>query len=256
VLDASLVAIFKKMKTYFKRENVVTLLGLLFSGMIFFGFKFLDTKSNLFDEYESAIDSISASNERMRNSQIIAQFTGDSLININRRIIDYGSFLISARKHPEIPNYFKSVELKRAVLNDIARLSKFENEKVFDEFPNFYAIYIEYLLCEKRMVNWLHQFSLASEAKSYHKTKQIYAEMESTFFELESLNSKIYVISNAAESKIPQQKPIALKHSEDFLKKQNQKSSLMYMYLTAFWSLFVLWIAVFSFSIKYETFKK
>ncbi|GEL11591.1 hypothetical protein SAMN05192550_2697 [Flavobacterium glycines] len=244
------------MKAYFKRENVILILGILFSGISFFGLKLFDIQSKIFSDYEKAIDTITISNNRMLNSQIIGEFTNDSLPNIRIRIKEYGIFLVAAQKLPHNSNISKSVELKRSVLNDIARFSKFENEAENKEFPSMYSLYNEYLNGEKKLVDLMHEFSIQIESNSSHNTVEIYGKMESAFFELEALNEKILVKNKFAMSKFPNQKLQSIEMYKKFTNKVDEEKNLFFQVFGLFIICLICFATILIFAFKYDTFKK
>jgi len=243
-------------KDYFTRSNITIILSVLISGIYYWGFKAYDSKEKMFSDYKNTINNITISNTEMLNSQLVTEFTRDSLLDINERIKEYGLFLIIARKYPHNSNITKAIELQRSVLNDIARLSKFKNIKQSDQFPNEYLTYNEYLNEERKMVQLMHKFSVAVETKSYKSTHEIYGEMENTFFELEGLNKKILLEDQLAIVNIPQQKEYFKKNSAKFLTEIDKRKESLITYSSICFSCIIAWLTIFILAIKYGTFKK
>jgi len=243
-------------KDYFTKGNITIILGILFTGISYWGIKVYDCKEKIFSDYNNAINNMTVSNEEMLNSKIVGQFTSDSLLNIGQRIKEYGLFLIIARKYPTNSYITKSIDLQRSVLDDIARLSKFKNIKQSDQFPNGYLSFSEYLIEERKMVQLMHKYSVAVETKSYNSAHALYGEMESTFFELEGLNKKILIENKLAIEQIPQQKEKFIKNSANFQAEIEKRKESLKMYSLICLFCTIAWVIIFILAIKYETFKK
>jgi hypothetical protein len=242
------------MKKYFRRENVIIVLSVIFSGIVFLCNNFNENQKKYFDDFKNEINKKSLSTQLLYNSKIITQFTNDSLQNIQKRIREYGIFMIGARKFPNEPNLEKSIELKRSVFDDIARLSKFKDLPSSKETPNQYAFYMEYLQCEKDLVNIFHDFSLSAESKSTN-SKKMYGNMEKKFIELESINKKIISTNSLFKSTFFEKKANSENTSKQFIIEMDQRKESLQNYLYLIFLLGIAWITICALAVKYKSFE-
>lgn len=245
------------MKDYFTRKNVVAVLTLLFASAIYFENDFVQTSKSILDQYQIEHDSFTSSIEQLENSYKILIFAKDSLKDSSSRISKYGNFISYALDNPRSSQIAKAIELKREVQDDIAKFSKFDHLKINQEFGEAYSLENQYLQGEKTLTDAMHRYAIAVESKlDKNKTSGLYAEMESDFIQLESINKKVLEKNLLFESSIPSLKNKSQKKNSDFRDRMENEKILAYKSLIIASIMFFLWIVVFIFAIKFESFKK
>lgn len=241
------------MKQYFTRQNVITVLTLIFSGISILGYDHYNIRKQIFIDLESRIDILSEKENLYLDGLEILIFCSDSIMNIRTRSTDYFLFLENANKRQKFNFLKKAIELRRSVLSDKAKISKFENIKKSIEVSDLYYAQKDYLNCENKIVDYLYEYSNLDYTNISIK-KQIYINIESQIVELEFQSRKLFSKSFFWSKRLLKQNPKSIKDKlfQDNIEKQKKIS---FNYLIGCVLLSFLWIIISYFAIKFETFK-